>query len=1423
MKRNRLLQSLAIALLGFATTMPVYAELTQNDAGYYEIASDENYEEFRQMVATGNPYANAVLTNNITVKDAIGKGNEQFHYRGTFDGQNYTITLDSLANNTNNQPWGLFQYTEPGCVIRNLTVTGKAVSQYKFLGSIVGQARGTRIENCISEVDLRAIIGTAPDFEPGGVTGGLIGAGYGVNFVENCAFVGSIYSSEAYGIAGYVKNNIEIKSCYVDATFSNPGASKQIILKNDDGQILLNNYYHKRGDTAPTDESGATEVTDNELTNGKLCFNLNVKGRRGLVWYQYSDRPYPFKGTGGQVASKSSTSDAIIVYSSCVNHRYDHGLCSNCGGIESGKTVAPLQICSGDANNKRINNYRFKLNDNLNPKTAEFLGLCEETPHSEITAVHIPETIIVEGFIGLGEEYIVDYVKTGALKGSEMEYLYISKSVNHIDDNALNNCTSLKYLHFADRPDDDEKQRLLFEFDVEKNKGLFHDCPLETVYIGRQLNWRTYNPVPFYEHATIKNVFWGPRVKRIGNYIVPKSPREGNAEAFEGCTVNNIYFMGDEKTLNQDDVEVWMKIGLREATNFYVNRTIKITDDIDNYTTYSEKGIFKSCVNVAFGPFVKYIGADLFGASKAFYNHTLKRVDFINANRLEKINTEAFYECPDAVFTGLWGQYPLKNIGDNAFYNCDKLEYINFGTQLESIGAHALEDCEVLKFISIPGTVTTIGKDAFDDCPGLQGVSFESSAKGLDYEQVSNRFDGTKNITTLYLGRNITNVPTTFIIGTDSPFDSSDGSLSSLTIGPEVTELKRGLFYGLNAISSVTFENSYQTLRFDDTPAYTFDIDEAGTIIDNNPISSLNIDRYLINGDGTDVKGDDWGMAQKLVRDITFGENISVIYERQFENFDSLQTLIISPSIGQIHEKAFKGADILQQVTFLGHSDIFEEAFADCSNLRTIIFGDDAFLSADAFKNCNKIEEIIINASDYAEAGSQYAFSPKAYASTKLRSTYDTSTEKVEFQEAPWNLFQNRPFKPTNDYVANVSELSGIYEHAMMPRKVEEGQFDLFYIPFQWDSYYFGSDAEIYALQTDKDDPEDERYEEAFEFIDAEKYLCSYNTVLDQVDILSVKRLPAGIYAVRTNYPASEIHATRNHFFDEGIVVNNAEHIIKTSDAPAGSRLILGGNDGYVDPDDDRANYVFEDGVIKMVNATHDVKTGDVILNGSFITDLQVYNVMLGSNYTYSSKLAVPFHELLEGYATFYNEQYNVLAPEWCTVYVITGEEDGMVQMVEVEDRVITAGQAVVIKTDYQAAIGADDLMTYVTDGSSATDLYDQNLLRGVSQNTPVADICGSEGYVYVLSCNQQHQKTGFYKFGDDKTIGAGKAYLLPSDFSSGARACLFAFDEVANHISDVVIPGSTGEVYDLTGKRIDGNQTDANGIFIIDNKKVIK
>lgn len=1427
MKRNKLLQSLALALLGCATSMPVHAELKKVSTGNYEIASDSDYEEFRQMVATGNPYANAVLTNDITVKDAIGKGDVQFHYRGTFDGQGHTITLDNLTNDTDNHPWGLFQYTESGCVICNLRVIGTAENMHEAMGSIVGEARGTRIENCISEVDLKAKIGSAGFVFPGGYTGGLIGASYGVNFVENCAFVGSIYAAEAYGIVGYVNNNVEIKSCYVDATFSNPYNSRQFILKNDESQILLNNYYHQRGGDAPADETGATAVDDNALTNGKLCFDLNLGGRKGCVWYQHSDYPYPFQGTDGLVATKSDAGN-IVVYNRCNRDSYEHGICQNCGNISSGTTVVPLQTTVTSGNEVCINNYRFKLNVALNPRTAEFLGLSEDASPN-ITAVHIPETIIVDDVAG-GVEYIVDYVKSEALKDSKLEYLYISKNVNHIDNRAFSGCTALKYLHIADRPDDDVDQRLKLESGTNGN-GLFYDCPLENVYIGKHLRWGTSNPVPFYNHATIQNVFWGPRVKRIGNYFVAAQPREGNADAFEGCSVKNIYFLGDDQTLAQDDVEVWMYKGLCNATDFYINRTIKITDDIDEYTTFWKNGIFLSCKNVAFGPFAKYIGENLFGGGKTSYNHTLKLVDFINANRLERIDTEAFYECPDAVFVGLEGQYPLKTIGDYAFYNCDNLDYINLGTELQSIGKSAFDDCAVLNFISIPGTVTAIGDDAFDDCIRLQGISFEAGSTALDFSQLGGRFDGdTKYIASLYLNRNITNVPLDpLAVGQDSPFDRSDGSLTNLTIGPEVSALYRGLFYGLNAITSLTFEYSSVPLVFDRNPGWVFDCGESGIAVNHNPVSSLRIDRYLNNyhsngdKDYSLVKGSDWGASQTLIRDITFGEHITRIHESEYEGFSGLQTVLFSPNIETIASNAFKNAasndDLtkgLSTVTFTGPTIIREGAFDGCKDLETIIVCDPGLVVENgAFANCDKIKEITVVSDGITAEGSESAFSESAYENAILYSPFDTSAETVVFSQNPWKQFMHRPLKRANDYLEEPGQASsGVYEHASVQVDIDKDKYVMFYAPFAWESYYFGADAEVYTLSVNNG-----CYEES---ATSSGEFTTYDICLRRVDLLDAPRLPMGVYLVKTSYPAESISATRNLFVEyEGINVDNRFNYIQSA---AENKFTFGGMGGDMS-DNQHSAYVIEDGVLKQLNGHYDVmNSGVVFASGkTFNEDYETFNIQYNGNTLFTSKRAVPFHELLGGYATFYNKDFNLCAPQWCEVYVVTSVADGSVALQKISDRIINAGQAVILKTSKEAAIGANDFMTYVANGSSATDLYDQNLLRGVNEETPVSEISGSEGYVYVLSCNSQNTNIGFYKFGNGNKLGAGKAYLEPSGLSNAAKACLFTFDDAANAIDNAVVNSNVGVAYDLMGKRIDTNQADAKGIYIIDNKKVIK
>lgn len=1328
MKSHTKLLSLTTLLLLLAGAIPSFAlgadgnqnsELQKNNDGYYLIGSDAAYEAFRQMVATGNPYANAQLTANITATQPIGSGDPQFHYRGTFDGQGYTIKLKNMTN-PDNQPWGLFQYTEPGCVIKNLNVTDTISSEGKYMGSIVGQATGTVLENCSSTVILTNDISYSDDKLAETHIGGLIGVGYGKNFLKNCSFDGHLEGPAFtyHRLIGHNPHVVCIEDCSSDG----------------DGYITRHYVFQDV-------QTGKVYVDD-------MGYDINTNDKTAIL----------------QELKHVNTNVSI----------YD----------------------------------------------------------GPIKAIHVPESFVLNDVT-----YTVKKIGNNAFKDSPMEYCYIPKTITHIEDDAFKGCNQLKYLHIADCPSAGTSS--LYIGHKNNKYAMFEDCPLQKVYIGRDLRWYTEsdgNPDEPFERNKVTDVFFGPRVSRIGNYQ-NKDAREGwSYDLFNDCEhIERVYIMGDEQSLNEAQLEVYCEDGLDDATDYYVNHTININGDTKEHIAFEDNGIFKNCENVTFGPFNKTVGNTMFGYNGQNilkHNDKLKTVDFTNVTRLVKIDKLAFAKCYDTVFTGLDGQYPLKTVGDEAFYRCEKLEYIDLGSQLESIGESAFDECKTLNFITIPGTVTSIGEDAFEDCESLQGVTFEAGSTELNINQLYGRFSGTKNIASLHLNRNFSGVPKNpSLVGEDSPFDPSDGTLTSLTIGPEVTHLERGLFYGLNKISSVNFEYSAEPLVFtgsgrrsDDTyvlgsPQWVFDIDKSGTLIDNNPISSLRIDRVLHDDNGSELTGNHWGNARELVTDITFGEHVDHVAEAAFDGFVKLNTLMFSPTIKTIGNEAFRKAEKLGTISFMGPTAIGKWAFMNCYNLKTIIVGDDRLtVGIEAFANCDQIEEIIINSDGNSAESSADGFSRDAYANATIYSTYDTSTLSVEFKKDPWKLFGHHPFKRDNDYLnENRQNDQGVYEHASIKLDINEGQYELFYAPFQWDSYYFGSDAEIYSLPVDG-----ESYAETSS---KSGDITSYNIGAQRIDIQNTIKLPKGVYAVKTNYPAQTLSATRNLFVEhDGIDVDNTS---QTSTSEYENTLAYGNRSGNVtDPLDGNA-YVIEDGAIKKLNGTYTVKDGSVILSSRYFgdRDVEAFNINDNANTIFTSKRSIPFNEHLEGYATFYNEKYNVLAPEWCDVYVVTCSDNGSIHLEKITDRIINAGQAVIIKTKHEAAIGAEDFMTYVTNGSTrGATLYSQNLLRGVGQSTEVSTVSGGAGYVYVLSCNSNHTNTGFYKYSDGKTLAAGKAYLLPSSFNSEAKSCLFAFKDVVTGVDNVGIYDSERpSAYDLSGRRIDASTSTAKGIYIINNKKVVK
>lgn len=1404
-------------------------ELTTKKVGdveYYVINTDGDYETFRHIVATGNPYANAVLEANITVTKPIGGGAPQFHYRGTFDGNEHTITLN--MTNTTTEPYGLFQYTEPGCIIRNLKVSGKIDTNSTYFGSIVGDATGTTIERCISDATLKGQANI----------GGLIGISRGKCFLENCAYIGSIEGgATASALVGKNSQKISIKSCYSAPDVSASSASTVNAFTDKISKVETNLNNHYLGNLSTANQEGEASViytpSAGSGTKGKrLCYDLNKNGRNGVVWFMHEDIPYPFRGTDGNPIYGDNNGEVIITVVSHggglgqgdLGHTHEYGedhICSMCGYIEDGVNIDPLQNSGIDEMYAKGDVYvgllRYTLDKNSKTATVKGAHKLAKTVRDDVNAIHIPETINYGGV-----EYTVKYIGKSSFNNSDMEYCYIPKTVNNIADDAFNGCNKLKYLHFADGPSaapGSGPEAGVYMGHKAETHELFEDCPLEKVYIGRNLRWysSSANPdEPFEDRDNITDVFFGPRVTRVGNANYSNAHEGWSYDLFNYCEgISKVYFMGDAKSLNTE-IEVWCSDGMDDATDYYVNRTIKTTEDSKEYVTYHEDGIFKSCENVSFGPFVKYIADELFGEESSS-NNTLKSVDLNNTFNLEKIGDYSFNACENATFNADFSNSKLTSIGKQAFRVCPGLTSINLGNKLESIGDGALAFCGLV-YISIPNTVTKFGSMAMETNKSLLGVKFEDGDTPIVTGDLGGYFWGCSNLSSLYMGRQIEK-PADWGFNF-SPFNGH--TLQSIEIGPKVKSIDVNPFRYSKSIGSISFDYSSEPLIIKGAMHEVFNSSKDKDDDSKSYVSSVFIDRKLVDKDGKELQSKDWGDIQKTLIDLTFGNHITKINDSAFKDFTGLNILFFSPTIKYIGQDAFRNASDMKSLIFNGATEIGASAFANCNALETIVFADGNIkLGDNAFEGCKTIKDITINSDGNTLPGPASAFSNEAYSSTELYSPFDTSTEIVVFREEPWSKFQHHPFKRNNDYTEYSSTFHiGNYEHASIEHTVNEGQYEAFYAPFQWDSYYFGSDAEIYSLKLINDNFS----EEVSENVDR----STHSIKVEAVDISETRTLPLGVYFVKTNYSAEDLHATRNLFLDNDVYVDNTK--LSINNGKSSCFVFRGDVPQYGEPieEENWDRYIFEDGVMKLLNGKRFLQSGTVSMySPKGLRDKDIFNIDKNGGATlFTSKRSVAIHSLLEGYATFYNEKYNVLAPEWCEVYVVTGEENGEVSMAQIEDRVITAGQAVIIKTNNSDAIGAEDLMTYVTDGSQATDLYSRNLLRGVSEDTQVDDICGGDGFVYVLSCNSKFENTGFYKLGIGNTLGAGKAYLLPSDFSDAdlAKACLFSFSGGANGIKSTSESMSESDyIYDLSGKRINANQTDAKGIYIIDSKKVVK
>lgn len=274
-------------------------------------------------------------------------------------------------------------------------------------------------------------------------------------------------------------------------------------------------------------------------------------------------------------------------------------------------------------------------------------------------------------------------------------------------------------------------------------EGLFYDCPLKTLYLGRNLSYETskyYGYSPFYNCTKLTSVTIGNSVSQIGNY------------AFDSCTS-----LAD---LTIEDGTETLSLGY----NYYYS------------SSTTGQGLFYDCPleTLYLGRNLSYETSYNYGYSPFWQCKTLTSVTI--GNFVTSIEERAFYRCSG--LTSVKISNSVTTIGNNAFNGCSGLTEITIPNSVTSIENHTFCNCSGLTSITLSNSMTSIEKYTFYGCTGLTSIEIPAGVTTIG----ENAFNGCSMTS-------VTCAATTPPTATESTFDSETLENATLYVPKTSTSL----------------------------------------------------------------------------------------------------------------------------------------------------------------------------------------------------------------------------------------------------------------------------------------------------------------------------------------------------------------------------------------------------------------------------------------------------------------------------------------------------------------------------------------------------------------------------------------------------------------------------------------------------------
>ena len=378
--------------------------------GFYQIETADQFAWFAGLVNGGNNTANAKLLDDIDISDldftVIGTSSN--HYKGIFDGNYKTLTVDLYAETSS---WGLFRYLDG--TIQNLRMDGYLTSPYNKVGPFVGEIFGGKILNCVSEVQITSEYGT--DAAIAGFAGRGSADG---STIENCIFAGTI-SGTGYNCAAFIGwsgSRSTLTNCAFTGTIDidTSQGNAYTFARNPDNVTCNGCYFVNE---FGSHQNNTTQVTAEDVTSGMLCYMLNGDQSQ-IIWNQTieDDRiPVPFPThervyKAGDVCGNAYDADSYADFAQKVLAA-ERGYCTDLLAQKS--LVESYQDALDDLENcSDIDAFMAKWNENLELRASVIS--CAEAYAAYKAKVEDTDKYLVEhdDFSGSKRTELEEYLRT---------------------------------------------------------------------------------------------------------------------------------------------------------------------------------------------------------------------------------------------------------------------------------------------------------------------------------------------------------------------------------------------------------------------------------------------------------------------------------------------------------------------------------------------------------------------------------------------------------------------------------------------------------------------------------------------------------------------------------------------------------------------------------------------------------------------------------------------------------------------------------------------------------------------------------------------------------------------------------------------------------------------------------------------------